>query len=980
MAVTKSWESSVQSRLDFEGKSKPIERRREFWFLLGATILVACGMALVYTAKTQDFPLLQQKLGSGELININAVTSANDLANALFFFSDSEERAYAAEHLYQFLLKNRPLANAGALSRIRLYKADTINDSRARSIWDQAMAAQPNRKTAPNSIALFPVAKVKPFIVVRTPQEFMRTYITWGIAYIVAFWVVHILWRLRRFRGDPTILPAIHLLSGIGFILMVSLRDPLRDTLEFHKFAWGNILGCAILLLPLLRAFQYRVFARWIYTPLFVAVGLFLALVVMGSGPTGSDAKVNLGPFQPVEVIKVLIVLFLAGYFAANWERLRDLHQKAFIPAAIRSLRLPRIEHTLPVMLGVSVGLFLFFVLKDMGPALVMGFVFMIMFAVARNKAVLPLLGIAALVVGVMIGVHFGAPHTVVERVDMWLSPWNNDIHGGDQLAHSLWAFATGGPVGSGPGWGDPSLIPAGHTDLVLASIAEEWGLPGVASVCLLFMVLVYSAFRIALKAPDEYAIFLGVGLGSLIALEMLLISGGALGAIPLSGVVSPFLSSGNTAMLANYLIFALLLGISNQSVQPLVAVSRESGVPPVQPAPSLEPSFSMPVRIVSWALAGCAVCLMGRAVYIEGFHDREILAKETFVYALDGVKRPQRNPRLNSLAAEIPRGNIFDRNGVLLASSSWDEIAKRRADYQKLGVSIDSMARLDSRLYPFGPATVHLLGDLRTGDKFHATNLSLIEHDSNPRLQGYASYEDLAPVVRVRHQRGNPLLQELLNRDRDVHSTIDIRLQLKANDILRAHLQASGKKGACDYERANRRCPRLGELPDAHRDGHANSGRVTRPRPLRRISSRFHVQAGDGYRSFATESEIHRQRLQVHTLARRPRRNDHPRLASSDSRRYRRPPSWFAQHAQRDHRLLQCVLCSVRRQRGGPAGSARHRRHAGHIHRLGSQSKRGLAVRFLRAGNCGSHALQNGPRGRHHCEQRANARRPLGD
>jgi cell division protein FtsI/penicillin-binding protein 2 len=361
-------------------------------------------------------------------------------------------------------------------------------------------------------------------------------------------------------------------------------------------------------------------------------------------------------------------------------------------------------------------------------------------------------------------------------------------VHGGDQLAHSLWAFATGGPVGSGPGWGDPSLIPAGHTDLVLASIAEEWGLPGVVCICLLFGILVTGAFRIALKAPDEYATFLAVGLGSLIAFEMLLVSGGALGAIPLSGVVSPFLSSGNTAMLSNFLIFAVLLGISNQSAQPRAATGRDE---------SLEPVFRVPVRVVSGAFGLAALALLGRATDIQVFHDKELLAKDTFVYTLDGVKRPQHNPRLNLLAAEIPRGNIFDRNGVLLATSSWPEIEKRRDEYQKLGVSIDSLARLDSRLYPFGPDTAHLLGDLRTGEKFHATNASLIEHDSNARLQGYADYSDLAPVVRVRHQRDNPLLQALLKRDRDVHTTIDIRLQLKASEILGARLQPSGKKGA---------------------------------------------------------------------------------------------------------------------------------------------------------------------------------------
>ena len=102
-----------------------------------------------------------------------------------------------------------------------------------------------------------------------------------------------------------------------------------------------------------------------------------------------------------------------------------------------------------------------------------------------------------------------------------------------------------------------------------------------------------------------------------------------------------------------------------------------------------------MPVRIVSWSFAVAALLLLGRATYIQVFHDRELLAKDTFVYTLDGVKRPQHNPRLNLLAAEIPRGNIYDRNGVLLATSSWPELEKRRDDYQKLGVSIDSLARL---------------------------------------------------------------------------------------------------------------------------------------------------------------------------------------------------------------------------------------------------------------------------------------------
>ena len=131
-----------------------------------------------------------------------------------------------------------------------------------------------------------------------------------------------------RFRGDFSILPALHLLTGIGLILSISLRDPLRDTLEFSKFAWGVALGCVVLLLPSLRIVNYQRFSKWCYTPLFAAFLLFIGLLRFGSGPGGNDAKVNLGPFQPVEAIKILLVFFLAGYFAQNWERLRDLREK----------------------------------------------------------------------------------------------------------------------------------------------------------------------------------------------------------------------------------------------------------------------------------------------------------------------------------------------------------------------------------------------------------------------------------------------------------------------------------------------------------------------------------------------------------------------------------------------------------------------------------------------------------------------------
>ena len=712
MAVTRSWGAQVALATEDLQMPVPVERRRELWWMLGCSVFVAIGLFLVFSAKTQDFGRLQE----GSTLNLNTVSSVEQLSPFLQVLPEAEREA-AAESIFSYLERHRPLPNVGALARVRPH---------------------------------LPLSRLKPLFLVRTPTEYRKQFALWMGIYFAAFYLVHLAWRLRRFRGDPTILPALHLLTGLGLTLAVSIRDPLRDTLELSKFAWGVTAGCCFLLLPLLRAFDYRRFSRWTYTPLLAAFALFGALVVFGSGPTGSDSKVNLGPFQPVEAIKLLLVFFMAGYFANRWEWLRDLRERRMLPKALHWMDLPRFRHALPVLCATACALLLFFVLKDMGPALVTGSLFLAMFGVARGRAGLPLLGIAILIAGVSAGYHLGKPKTVVERISMWTAPWDNDVRGGDQLAHSYWALSTGGAFGSGPGWGDPGMIPAGHTDLVLPAIAEEFGYCGVLAIALLFAFLFKRSVAAAMRAPDDYGFFLALGLATLIVLEMLFISGGVLGVIPLSGVVSPFLSAGNSAMLANFLLFAIILGISNRR----------------RDEPITEP-FVVPVRWLAIPLSLMAVVLVGKAASIQLLHADELIARDTHVFQEDGVKRPQHNPRLNSLARELTRGDIVDRNGVILATSP-----------------------MGTRQYPYGQVTAHLLGNLRTGDNFHATNSSLVEHDQNAKLQGFASYAELAPLSRYRHQLGNQAVDALRQKDRTVHTTIDIRLQQKAAEILQRRHQ----------------------------------------------------------------------------------------------------------------------------------------------------------------------------------------------
>jgi cell division protein FtsI/penicillin-binding protein 2/cell division protein FtsW (lipid II flippase) len=699
----------------------------EWIWLIAASFSVAAGLAMVFAAKTQDFAGVEAKLAHGGLVNLNAVQSPDDLVPVL------KSREDTAPRVFEAIERHRPLRNTGVLARV------------------------------------LPLAKLKPLLIVRTPRQFRLEFLRWAALYFAGFYLVALAWRLTRFQGDRDLLPALHLLTGIGFALMLSLRDPLRDTLEFHKFALGVFLGCLLLIFPALKPFHYLRLSDWCYTPLFLALGLFGLLLAFGKGPTGNDAKVNLGPFQPVELIKIFLVLFLAGYFTRNWERLRDLREKRVFPKLFKRIGLPRVEHIVPVGIATAAALVLFFVLKDMGPALVTFFVFLAMFGAARGRPGLVLAGIVVMVASVFVGYRLGQPKTVVQRIDMWLSPWDNEVHGGDQLAHALWAFSTGGPWGSGPGWGDPEMIPAGNTDLVLPAIGEEWGFVGVVTVLLLAGFLVARGLRVAQRAETHFGFFLALGLSSLIAFEMLLISSGVLGVLPLSGVVSPFISSGNTAMLANFLIFALLLSISAEG---------ESELRPL-----------LNTRPLRWALAASACVLLAAAARYQIVKDKDYLARDSHAFEQDGVKRPQHNPRMNSLAHEIPRGTIYDRNGIPLATADWSELERHAADYQALGVDIEqACSRFDNRHYPFGSAAAHLVGDIRTGENFHATNASLVEHDSNRKLQGY-EYPELAALVRYRHQPGNQGIARLLARDRNVHLTVDIRLQMRAREILDQNL-----------------------------------------------------------------------------------------------------------------------------------------------------------------------------------------------
>ena len=291
-------------------------------------------------------------------------------------------------------------------------------------------------------------------------------------------------WTVRGFNGPWVFLPLLLILTGIGFALMVALRDPLRDTLIFIPFAQGVAGGCIVMLIASLIDWETATPA-YSFVPLLGAIVLSIALIFSAADLPGSDARVNLGPFQPVEAIKILLVFFLAGYFAKRWPLLRELREKRL---RIPGIELPRLEYTAAGVNRRWRGALFFYLQKDLGPALVFACVFLTLYAIARNRVGLAASGLAALLGGFLVGYFLGTPKTVHDRVAMWLSPWSNTVRGGDQVVHSLLGDGVGrSRWGRAPGLAKADVIPAGYTDLIVSVLGEDWGFAGLAVVYRIF-------------------------------------------------------------------------------------------------------------------------------------------------------------------------------------------------------------------------------------------------------------------------------------------------------------------------------------------------------------------------------------------------------------------------------------------------------------------------------------------------------------
>jgi cell division protein FtsW (lipid II flippase) len=770
-------------------------RGREAGLLALAGIAAGFAMVLTWLAVSRPLPELGARLEHGELVNLNAVSGAGDLLPLLSFLPAAQERSFVADRIRQRLAAS-PVGNVGELGRIRVAAAE-VDAGRLPGL--AARLAASGRDT----VALLSPAdlrQLKPRVVVRTPAQYRRSFLLGAALLLAGFAGAHLVLRARRFQGDELLLPVLLLFCGLGFVLMASLRDPLRDLALHARFAQGVAGGCCLFLLGALIDLERTALPRRGAWALALAALLSALLIVFGGGPGASDAKVNLLGFQPVELIKILIALFLAGYFADRWELLREVQERrvALGPAA-RPLALPRLEYALPPLVAMGVVVFFFFLQKDLGPALVIACLFLVLFSVARGRSGMAFLGLALVALAFFAGYQLGYPRTVGQRIGMWLSPWDTWFRGGDHLAQAIWSLSAGGATGTGLGLGEPELVPEAHTDMVMSALGEQLGFVGLLAAGGLYALLVQRGLRAARRAGSAYGFFLALGFTLLLALETALIGGGMLGLLPLSGVASPFLSSGRSAMLANFLVAGVLAGISARRAEPAAVRPFLGGA--------------------RWVGAGLGLFLAAavlRLADFQLFRSDAYLARGAVVLQGDGVRRVQYNPRLAAIAATIPRGSIVDRGGVLLASSDPAELEAHRQELASLGATDLDGATPDrrTRVYPFGGRTFHLLGDLRNRVNWTARNTSFVERDARVRLQGYddyagvvrvrqpdgtetpqvvVDYRELVPLLRHRYQPEHPAVAKILARERTVRLTVDVRLDLAAEQVLARYAAEAG-------------------------------------------------------------------------------------------------------------------------------------------------------------------------------------------
>ncbi len=371
--------------------------------------------------------------------------------------------------------------------------------------------------------------------------------------------VAHLAVRRLAPEADGLLLPLAGLLNGLGYVFIARSNESLAAL----QAVWTAV-GVTAFIGTLIVVRRLRDLERYRYTFGLIGIGLLLLPLVPGVGYEVNGARiwVSIGPinFQPGEPAKLALALFLASYLVERRELLATASRR------IGPLSVPDPRHLGPLLLAWGMSVLVMVTEKDLGSSLLFFALFVVLVWIATERNAYLVLSLALFAGGATIAYQlFGH---VRDRVTIWIDPWTYAKGTGYQLVETAFALAAGGITGTGPGLGEPGRIPARETDFIFAVIAEELGLLGGVAILAAFLLLVGSGLRIALRTEVLFDKLLAAGLSALIGLQAFLIIGGVIRVVPLTGVTLPFVSFGGSSLVANYVLLALLVRISDESAR----------------------------------------------------------------------------------------------------------------------------------------------------------------------------------------------------------------------------------------------------------------------------------------------------------------------------------------------------------------------------------------------------------------------------
>lgn len=609
-----------------------------------------------------------------------------------------------------------------------------------------------------------PVLLLYSMYVINTGAQLSLETLGVPIGLIVAFIAAHIGVRILAPGADPAILPIVFVLSGIGvtFVTRLAPEDAMGQVIWLFVSV-AAMVGILAIVPNLDRLAEYK------FTLGIAGVALLLLPALIGTEIYGSKLWIRIGgfSFQPGEIAKVLIVLFLAAYLSENREALAASSRK------VGPFTLPRLRMLTPMLVMWGMCLLVVVFERDLGSAALFFTMFVVMLYVATGRLGYVFVSLGLLVVGGFF--CYQMFNHVRVRFQIWLDPFADPSNTGLQIVQSLYSIADGGLSGAGIGKGMPTLIPVVKSDFIFSAIAEEMGLLGGAAVLLLFMLLAVRGLTTAARAKSDMSAFTAVGLVASLSFQAFLIVGGVTRLLPLTGVTLPFMSQGGSSLLSSFIAVALLLRAGDEgtgrailpdgngtSTAAPIAVPGVTGAQPVVQGRHARASFGLGTS--EGGVLG-RVALGNRLTLLITFFAvlfAALIANLTYIQVIKASyyqELPNNNHTI-ARSAYVQRGAILTSDGVTLAESL------KQAD----GTYV--------RTYPQGSLAAHTVGYLST--QYGATGVEAAMNDS---LTGHADYSNWASTLYA--------LAGVSQPGNSVVLTLDSRIQQAAEEALQGHVGA---------------------------------------------------------------------------------------------------------------------------------------------------------------------------------------------